>query len=123
MDEAFPFFEREMDERMQARRALELDLRKALRYGEFDCLYQPLIGLETNKVTGFEALVRWQHPQRGLVMPGEFIPLAEEIGLIRSIGAWVLNQACVEAAGWPEDIMVAVNLSPGNSKTTPLFSM
>ena len=108
----YRFFELEMDERMQARRALELDLRKALVLGEFELFYQPVIGLQTNKVTGFEALLRWRHPQRGLVMPGEFIPLAEEIGLIRPIGAWVLKQACVEAVGWPEDIVVAVNLSP-----------
>jgi diguanylate cyclase (GGDEF)-like protein len=108
----YRFFEREMDERMQARRALELDLRKALVLGEFELFYQPLIGLQTNKVTGFEALLRWRHPQRGLVMPGEFIPLAEEIGLIRPLGAWVLKRACIEAAGWPDDILVAVNLSP-----------
>jgi diguanylate cyclase (GGDEF)-like protein/PAS domain S-box-containing protein len=108
----YRFFERGMDERMQARRALELDLRKAFALGEFELFYQPIIGLQANKVTGFEALLRWRHPERGLVMPGEFIPLAEEIGLIRPLGTWVLKQACAEAAGWPEDVSVAVNLSP-----------
>jgi diguanylate cyclase (GGDEF)-like protein len=108
----YRFFEPEMDERMQARRKLELDLRQALALGEFELFYQPLIALEQNRVTGFEALLRWRHPQRGLVPPDQFIPLAEEIGLICPIGAWVLKQACAEAVTWPDDISVAVNLSP-----------
>jgi diguanylate cyclase (GGDEF)-like protein len=106
------FFEPEMDARMQARRALELDLRKALALDEFALYYQPLVNLETNKLSGCEALLRWCHPQRGMVPPAEFIPLAEEIGLIGPIGAWVLKQACIEAATWPEDLHIAVNLSP-----------
>jgi len=107
----YRFFESEMDARMQARRGLELDLRKALALGEFELFYQPLIHLGTNRVTCFEALLRWRHPERGFVMPDDFIPLAEEIGLIGSIGAWVLKKACNEALNWPGDIAVAVNLS------------
>jgi diguanylate cyclase (GGDEF)-like protein/PAS domain S-box-containing protein len=108
----FRFFEPDMDARMQARRALELDLRKALALGEFEVFYQPFINLERNEVCGFEALLRWRHPQRGLVPPAEFIPLTEEIGLIGAIGAWVLKQACIEAVAWPSSIRIAVNLSP-----------
>jgi EAL domain-containing protein (putative c-di-GMP-specific phosphodiesterase class I) len=101
-----------MDARMQARRTMEIDLRRALALGEFEVYYQPLITLKTQKISGFEALLRWHHPERGMVPPLEFIPLAEEIGLIGQIGAWVLKQACLEAATWPDDIHVAVNLSP-----------
>ena len=101
-----------MDARMQARRTIEIDLRRALALGEFEVYYQPLIALRTEKITGFEALLRWHHPERGMVPPLEFIPIAEEIGLIGQIGAWVLKQACLEAAKWPDDIQVAVNLSP-----------
>jgi diguanylate cyclase (GGDEF)-like protein/PAS domain S-box-containing protein len=106
------FFEPEMDRRIQARRVLELDLRKAYANGEFELFYQPLINLAENRVSGLEALLRWRHPKRGMVSPAEFIPLAEEIGLIGPLGEWVLRQACTEAAGWPDDLHVAVNLSP-----------
>jgi diguanylate cyclase (GGDEF)-like protein len=108
----YRFFEAGMDAKMQARRRLEVELRKALALGEFEVFYQPLVNLKTNRVSGCEALLRWRSPGRGLVPPGEFIPLAEEIGLINAIGAWVLKQACTEAAGWPDEIKVAVNLSP-----------
>jgi len=108
----YRFFEPEMDERLQARRALELDLRSALAAGEFEMFYQPLVSLTANQICGFEALMRWHHPTRGLVSPAEFIPVAEEIGLIVPLGQWALNQACTEAAGWPESVKVAVNLSP-----------
>jgi len=108
----FRCFEPEMDARMQARRALELELRRALLVGEFEVFYQPLVKLRTNKVSCFEALVRWRHPERGLVPPSDFIPLAEEIGLILPLGEWVLRQACMDAMTWPEDVKVAVNLSP-----------
>jgi diguanylate cyclase (GGDEF)-like protein len=110
--DSWRFFEADMDARMQARRTMEIDLRRALEGGEFEVYYQPLITLETEKISGFEALLRWHHPERGIVLPMEFIPIAEEIGLIGQIGAWVLKQACVEAAKWPDDIHVAVNLSP-----------
>jgi diguanylate cyclase (GGDEF)-like protein/PAS domain S-box-containing protein len=106
------FFEPEMDRRIQARRVLELDLRKAYVNGEFELYYQPLINLAENRVSGFEALLRWRHPKRGMVSPAEFIPLAEEIGLIGPLGEWVLRQACTEAASWPDDLHIAVNLSP-----------
>ncbi|MDP2411491.1 MAG: EAL domain-containing protein [Pseudolabrys sp.] len=108
----YRFFESEMDARMQARRTLELGLRKALRDSEFEVYYQPLINLLTEEIAGFEALVRWHHPERGLVPPLEFIPLAEDTMLIVPIGEWVLRQACKEAMNWPDDISVAVNLSP-----------
>jgi diguanylate cyclase (GGDEF)-like protein len=105
------FFEREMDKRLQTRRALELDLRKAIANGEFEVYYQPILYLQTGKVSGFEALVRWNHPERGMVSPGEFIPLAEETGLILPLGEWVLRTACMHAAKWPQAVPVAVNLS------------
>jgi diguanylate cyclase (GGDEF)-like protein len=108
----YRFFESEMDAKMQARRTLELDLRKAVALGEFELFYQPLINLSDNEVSGFEALMRWRHPQRGLVPPNDFIPLAEDIGLIAPMGAWALKQACTEAMNWPDHVKIAVNLSP-----------
>jgi EAL domain-containing protein (putative c-di-GMP-specific phosphodiesterase class I) len=101
-----------MNARMQARRTLDLDLRKALQEGEFRLFYQPLIDVATRSVCGFEALLRWQHPDRGMVSPADFIPLAEETGLIVPLGEWVLRRACADAATWPDDLKVAVNLSP-----------
>lgn len=109
---AFHFFERAMDEQLQARRALELDLRRALTAGEFELYYQPLYNLGDERVTGCEALLRWRHPDRGMVSPADFIPLAEEIGLIVPLGEWVLRTACAEAARWPDHVRLAVNLSP-----------
>jgi diguanylate cyclase (GGDEF)-like protein len=109
---AYRFFEPEMDARMQARRTLELDLRKAIANGEFELFYQPQVDVQTQRVNGFEALIRWRHPQRRMVSPSDFIGVAEDSGLIVSLGAWVLQQACTEAATWPRDIKVAVNLSP-----------
>ena len=108
----FRFFEQDMDARIQARRALELDLRHALAAGEFSLVYQPQINLATNELIGMEALLRWTHAERGAVPPSEFIPLAEEMGLIVPLGEWVLRHACAEAARWPGAIKVAVNLSP-----------
>jgi diguanylate cyclase (GGDEF)-like protein len=106
------FFEAEMNLLAQARRSTEVDLRKALANGEFDLHYQPLVTIEHGRVCGFEALLRWQHPERGLIMPADFIPLAEEIGLMGPIGAWVLQRACAEAVRWPSQLRIAVNLSP-----------
>ena len=106
------FFEAGMDAELQTRRLLELDLRKALDAGEFEVYYQPLVKLETGAVTGYEALLRWHHPERGFVPPMEFIPIAEEIGLIVPIGEWVLRQACTQAASWEQPLKIAVNLSP-----------
>jgi diguanylate cyclase (GGDEF)-like protein len=108
----FRFFEPDMDARIKARRAMEIALRNALAAGEFVLHYQPILNLAENRVTCCEALVRWQHPDRGLIQPGEFITLAEEIGLIGPLGEWVLRKACADAASWPDDIKVAINLSP-----------
>jgi diguanylate cyclase (GGDEF)-like protein/PAS domain S-box-containing protein len=108
----FRFFEAEMDRRIKLRRVMELDLRHALGNGEFRLFYQPIVSLQTGEVTSLEALIRWQHPVRGLIPPGDFIPLAEELGLIVPIGEWVINRACADAATWGEHIKVAVNLSP-----------
>lgn len=112
----FRFFEAEMDARMQARRRLELDMRQALGRREFTLHYQPQMNLGSDRLTGCEALLRWQHPERGTVSPADFIPLAEEIGLIVPIGEWVIRQACRDAATWPAPITVAVNVSPAQFK-------
>jgi EAL domain-containing protein (putative c-di-GMP-specific phosphodiesterase class I) len=105
------FFEPSMDIRAQARRSLELDLRNALANNAFEVYYQPLFDLKTMKVTTCEALLRWPHPLRGMIPPSEFIPVAEEMGLIVEIGNWVLHQACMACATWPDKVRVAVNLS------------
>ena len=102
----------DMDRAARDSHTLEADLRAALGLRQFELHYQPLVSHEQGRVTGFEALLRWRHPERGLVPPASFIPLAEELGLIGAIGAWVLRTACTEAAGWPADVRVAVNLSP-----------
>ena len=108
----FHFFEMEMDVKAQSRRLLELDLRRAVGSGEFELFYQPIVNLAENRITGFEALLRWNHPTRGRVPPSEFIPIAEETGLIGSIGEWVIRNACNEAKTWPTDLRVSVNVSP-----------
>jgi diguanylate cyclase (GGDEF)-like protein len=107
----FRFFEPAMDEQMQARRILEQDLRKALPAGEFELHYQPVVNLESNEISGFEALIRWNHPKSGLISPATFIPLAEEIGFIVPLGEWVIREACLTASRWPEQLHVAVNIS------------
>jgi diguanylate cyclase (GGDEF)-like protein len=106
------FYKPEMGVRIQSRHLLELDLRRALPAGEFSIEYQPQVTLATNELAGMEALMRWTHPHRGPVSPEEFIPIAEDTGLIASFGAWVLYQACAEAVRWPNQLRVAVNLSP-----------
>jgi diguanylate cyclase (GGDEF)-like protein/PAS domain S-box-containing protein len=108
----FRFFEPEMDASIKARRALENSLREALMEGQFTLHYQPILNLDENRIPCCEALIRWQHPERGMVAPGEFIPVAEEMGLIVAIGEWVLRRACADAATWPGNTKVAVNLSP-----------
>jgi predicted signal transduction protein with EAL and GGDEF domain len=105
------FYAPEMNARMQTRSKLEQDLQSALANGEFELFYQPIVALEDNKISSFEALLRWYHPERGLVSPAEFIPVAEDTGLIIPLGEWVLRTACAEAATWPDDIHVAVNVS------------
>ena len=119
----FRFFEPEMDDRIQRRRALEIDLRRGLAAGEFHLVYQPLLNLATNAITGMEALLRWNHPERHDVLPSEFIPVAEETGLIVPLGEWVLRRACAEAAHWPDGIRVAVNLSPVQFRNRGLVTM
>lgn len=107
----FRYFEPEMDRRIQARQSLEHDLRAAVGANQFQLHFQPTVNVKTGEISGFEALLRWQHPVRGMVSPAEFIPIAEETGLIHALGRWVLRQACAEAAGWSPPVMVAVNLS------------
>ena len=108
----YRFFEADMNTRMKARRELEMDLRRALHNKEFELYYQPLVTLQTNEISAFEALLRWHHPTRGMISPAEFIPIAEETGLIIPLGEWVLKAACRETVNWPDHVKVAVNLSP-----------
>jgi diguanylate cyclase (GGDEF)-like protein len=117
---AFHFFEPGMDAQMQARRAIEQDLRRAFAAGEFELYYQPVVNLARDKITGFEALIRWRHPEKGMVAPNAFIPIAEEIGLIVPIGGWAIRQACATAATWPGGLTVAVNLSAAQFRSPGL---
>lgn len=117
------FFEAAMDAEAQARRAMEVDLHDALRNGELELHFQPLFGLSQNRVTAFEALLRWNHPARGVVSPLQFIPLAEETGLIIPIGEWVIHEACRVASTWPDHIRVAVNVSPVQFRSSTLNSI
>ena len=113
----YRFYEPGMDARVKARLALESDLREAILSNGFELHYQPVVNLGNNRIAGCEALLRWRHPERGLVSPTEFIPIAEETGLITTLGEWVLRSACTEAANWPDDIKVAVNVSPVQFKS------
>ena len=106
------FFEKSLDEQARARRQMELDLRRGIRDGEFELYFQPLYSLQEDKLNGFEALIRWEHPQHGQISPADFIPLAEETGLILPIGDWVIREACQQASLWPDQLSVAVNISP-----------
>jgi diguanylate cyclase (GGDEF)-like protein len=108
----YRFFVPELETRLKSRRQMEVDLRQAVTLGQFEIHYQPLVQLTTDRVAGCEALLRWHHPQRGLISPAEFIPVAEDTGLINEIGEWILERACAEAAHWPEHIRLAVNVSP-----------
>jgi diguanylate cyclase (GGDEF)-like protein len=116
----FSLFEAEMDALVQEHRVLEYDLRQALSAEQFELYYQPLIDLADNGISGFEALIRWRHPEKGLVAPGVFVPLAEEIGLIVPIGEWVVREACAMAVQWPGKLKVAVNISPAHFCDTAL---
>jgi predicted signal transduction protein with EAL and GGDEF domain len=111
------FFDAEMNLRIETRRTLQADLAEALHAGQLELHYQPLVCALTRKVLGFEALLRWRHPARGLVLPADFIEAAEESGLIVPVGEWVLHRACAEASTWPADVKVAVNLSPAQFKS------
>ncbi|WP_339034647.1 EAL domain-containing protein [Bradyrhizobium symbiodeficiens] len=118
----YRFFETGMDARAQARRLLEMDLRAALQRDEFEAYYQPIRDVASGRVVAFEALLRWNHPQRGLIAPIDFIPLAEETGLILQLGEFVLRSACTDAATWPDDVDLAVNLSPVQFKNPNLIA-
>jgi predicted signal transduction protein with EAL and GGDEF domain len=106
------YFEPIMEVTLQARRSLQVDLRNAIANNELEILYQPIVNVVSGDVVAFEALLRWNHPSRGSVSPADFIPIAEDTGLIVPIGAWVLENACMEAAKWPPNVKVAVNVSP-----------
>ena len=114
------FFEPVMDAQVQARRILEINLRQAMSDDALEVYYQPCISLQDNSITGCEALVRWRHPERGMVPPSEFIPIAEETGLINQLGEWVLATACAEAMTWPDEVNLAVNVSPVQFKSGTL---
>ncbi|WGR98916.1 EAL domain-containing protein [Bradyrhizobium sp. ISRA443] len=117
------FFEPAMDASLQRRRALELDLREAMAKDEFALFYQPLYDLHLDRICGFEALLRWHHPKRGLVPPDQFIPIAEEIGLIVKLGEWVLNRACEQAVTWPSEMKLAVNVSAAQFRDPGLIDI
>ncbi|MFN5126064.1 MAG: putative bifunctional diguanylate cyclase/phosphodiesterase [Bradyrhizobium sp.] len=119
----FSFFEAEMDARAQSRRKIEIDLRDAIQNEGLQPYYQPLVDLSSGRITGLEALVRWPHPERGMISPGEFIPVAEETGLINPLGSLMLHRACMDAAQWPDDVRVAVNLSPLQFRTGNLLAL
>src|SRR5262245_35976761 len=114
------FFQPMMDAQIRARRQLEMDLRQAIADGGFEVYYQPCLDLQDGSITGCEALVRWRHPERGLISPAEFVPIAEETGLINELGEWVLATACKEAANWPDHVRLAVNVSPVQFKSSTL---
>jgi len=119
----FSFFEAEMDARAQSRRKIELHLREAIQSNRLQPHYQPLVDLSTGRISGCEALVRWPDPERGMISPGEFIPVAEETGLIGPLGGLMLRRACMDAALWPDDVRVAVNLSPLQFRTGNLLAL
>jgi diguanylate cyclase (GGDEF)-like protein len=119
----FTLYNDAMSVELEARNTLESDLREAIAHGEFELHYQPIFDLRTGDRRGLEALVRWRHPQKGLIPPDQFIPLAEETGLIVPLGEWVLRRACSDATSWPLDVKVAVNLSPVQFKQAELFDV
>jgi diguanylate cyclase (GGDEF)-like protein len=119
----FRFFEPAMDLQMQTRRIMEQEMRRALPAGKFELYYQPVINLATSEISGFEALIRWNHPDQGLIAPASFIPLAEEIGFIVPLGEWVIGQACATAALWPANFDVAVNVSAAQFRSPRLFQV
>ncbi|KQT55248.1 MULTISPECIES: EAL domain-containing protein [unclassified Aureimonas] len=119
---SYRIFETAMEDAVQQRRRTEIDLSSALERNEFELYFQPFVNVASHRVTGFEALLRWTHPERGPISPAEFIPIAEETGLIEPIGLWVLEQACRQAAGWPLDLCVSVNLSPAQFRSRTLYA-
>ncbi len=119
----YRFYDRSMNQDINDRRQLEMDLREALEKGELELHYQPLIDLNRNVITGFEALARWRHPVKGMVPPAVFIPVAEDTGLVIGLGAWALKEACRTAATWGDDLKIAVNLSPVQFSSPDLFNV
>jgi predicted signal transduction protein with EAL and GGDEF domain len=119
----YRFFEAEMDAEMKARRALEFDLRQAIMCGELELFYQPLVNIRDKTIVACEALLRWRHPVRGLVSPGEFIPVAEDAGIVNQLGEFALRTACAEATNWRDDILVTVNVSPVQFKNEGLVPL
>ncbi len=119
----YRFFEAEMDAHMKTRRAMEFDLRQAVMCGEFELHYQPLVSIRDRKIAGCEALMRWRHPKRGLVSPTEFIPVAEDAGIVNQLGEWALRTACMEAVTWRDDIVIAVNVSSVQFKNDSLVQL
>ena len=119
----YRFFEADMDAAMKARRALEFDLRQAIMCGEFELHYQPLVNIREKTVAGCEALMRWRHPKRGMVPPSEFIPVAEDAGIVNQLGEWALRTACLEATQWRDDIVVTVNVSSVQFKNDSLVQV
>ena len=119
----YRFFEDKMDSEARLRRALEVDLRNAIAHEEFEVHYQSIINVASLRTCCVEALVRWRHPERGLISPDKFIPLAEEIGLIGTLGEWILRKACTDAAAWPDHIRLAVNLSAAQFRSDNLVSI
>jgi diguanylate cyclase (GGDEF)-like protein len=109
---SFQFYKRVMNEGINDRRQVEMDLREAIEKSELELHYQPIVDLQRNVITGFEALARWRHPVKGMVPPAVFIPVAEDTGLIITLGTWALTEACRTAAKWADDLKIAVNLSP-----------
>ncbi|TFV70854.1 EAL domain-containing protein [Bradyrhizobium frederickii] len=120
---SFAFFEAALDAKAQSRRKIEVELRDAIQNDVLRPYYQPLIDLQSGRITGFEALVRWPHAERGMVSPAEFIPVAEDTGLINPLGGLMLRRACLDAAAWPDDVRIAVNLSPLQFRSGNLLSM
>ena len=119
---SYQFFKQDMNAHAEQRRAMEIDLRTAIAEGHFELHYQPAYTIDDRQIIGFEALLRWQHPEQGIIAPAEFITLAEETGLILQIGEWVLHEACRQAASWPEHIRLSVNLSPVQFRHSALTS-
>jgi EAL domain-containing protein (putative c-di-GMP-specific phosphodiesterase class I) len=119
----YRLFEPEMDQRERERRQIERDLRLALERNELEVFYQPLVDLRSRRISGLEALVRWRHPTGGLILPGTFIPVAEDSGLIVPLGEFVLRRACLDAVAWPADVRVAVNMSAAQLRSASVVDM
>lgn len=119
----YRFFSPQMERSLQNRRHLEMDLRRGIKLGQFELYYQPLVRLDTGRIVSGEALMRWRHPEQGMISPAQFIPLAEETGAIEILGEWALQQACRDALNWPDHVRVSVNLSPVQFRKTGLVDI